>query len=152
MRRFCKNKKGFTLIEVIVVIAIVAILGMIVTASTIAVLRNAESKAAEKTLRNYWNLTSKAVDQANLGLTIGGVTKDLVKTRLGITNANTLTVSTSACKDLKEGYTYVQYSINNKSINHKYTLTRITINYKGNIYYIYMSNGTLQFKGPNSSV
>ena len=123
MRRFCKNKKGFTLLEVIVVIAIIAILGMIVAASTIAVLRNAEKKAATNTLSNYWNLTSKAVDQANLGLTIGGVSKDLVASRISISDPKKLTVSTTACKSLSEGYVYVQYSYNNKSVNHKYTLT-----------------------------
>lgn len=149
MKLFRKNKKGFTLLEVIVVIAIVAILGMIVTASVIAALRNAEKKAATTTLSNYWNLTSKAVNQANLGLTMNGITTDLIKTRLGITGNNTLEVKTTACKSLAEGHTYVQYSVNNKSVNHKYSLVRITINYKGKIYY---TTDGKEVVGPKSSV
>ena len=46
MRFFRRNKKAFTLIELLIVIAIIGVLSAIVTISTMAILRSMEKKSA----------------------------------------------------------------------------------------------------------
>ncbi|MBO4473191.1 MAG: prepilin-type N-terminal cleavage/methylation domain-containing protein, partial [Clostridia bacterium] len=79
------NSKAFTLIELVVVIAIIAILSMIVTASTIAVLRNTQRKSMETTLSNYWRLTETYFDQINKGMSASGAPqREALGTRLNM--------------------------------------------------------------------
>ena len=129
-----KNSKAFTLIELVVVIAIIAILGMIVTASTIAVLRNSERKSLETTLTNYWRLTETYFDQVNKGLTTAGSPqRDAIATRLNIKNTSIL-LKTSACQSCSNNYLYIQYADNPKSTIARYSIKKMTYRYKGTYY------------------
>lgn len=132
MKFFRKNKKGFTLIEVIVVIAIIAILASIVTVSTIAVLRNSQKKAVTSKLTNYWGICAQAVHQINHGFSSTTIDA-LLTTRLG--SGVTFSSGTKKCSSLKEGAIYIQYTLNTKSISNKYTLTCIWARYKDKYYY-----------------
>lgn len=132
MNFFRRNKKGFTLIEVVVVIAIIAILASIVTVSTIAVLRNSQKNAVSSKLNSYWGTTAQVIHQINHGFSSSGLDA-LLSTRLG--NGVVFSTGTKKCSSLKEGAIYIQYTLNTKSISNKYTLTCIWARYKDKYYY-----------------
>ena len=136
MRSFRRNKKGFTLIEVLVVITIIAILGSIVAVSTVAILRNAEKKTVTARLNNYWSISAKAFHQVNHGFSTGSGTtalKDLLKTRLG--SGITIVLGTDKCTSLSKNTVYLQYEYNQQSLNNKYKLVCIWTRYEDNYYY-----------------
>lgn len=130
MNIFRRNKKGFTLIEVVVVIAIIGILASIVTVSTIAVLRNSRKNAASAKLTGYWSTCAQAVHQMNHGFS-STTLESLLQTRLSNV---TVKAGTKKCSSLKDGEIYVQYSINTKSITNKYSLTCMWTRYKDDYY------------------
>lgn len=136
MRIFRRNRKGFTLIEVLVVIAIIGILGGIVAVSTVAVLKNSEKKSATTTLINYWNLTAQAFNQINLGFTMTDrPTSAFIATRLG-KDSNMVTCVTSECTTLTtDGKVHIQYTDNKSSRNSRYQIKRIAMKYNGKLYY-----------------
>ena len=132
-----KNKKGFTLIEVVVVIAIIGILASIVTVSTIAVLRNSERKANETALKNFWRLTAQYIDQVNKRMTTTTTpNKDAIATRLNMDGKKIL-LSTVNCRSLSSGYIYIQYNDNEKSTIARYSLYAMVYNYNGTYYRTY---------------
>ena len=128
------NRKAFTLIELVVVIAIIAILSMIVTASIIAVLRNSERKSMETALNNYWRLTETYFDQINKGMTTSNIPqREALATRLNMRYTYIL-LKTSACQSCSNGYLYIQYADNPKSTIARYSITKMTYRYKGTYY------------------
>ena len=134
MSGFRRNKKGFTLIEVLVVIAIIGILGAIATVSTVAALRNSERKAAETALTNYWRLTSQYLDQVNKRMTTSyAPEKNALAARIG-RPATEIELNTAPCKSLSDNMLYIQYAENEKSINNRYTVVAIVYNYEGKYY------------------
>ncbi len=115
------------------VVAIIAILGAIVTVSTIAILRSSEKKSVTSKLSNYWSITNTAFNQINKGFTTSGSpTKDFLKTRLG---TDKIKLGTDECPTLSNDYIYIQYTENKKSVNQKYTVTAIYIRYNSKYYY-----------------
>jgi prepilin-type N-terminal cleavage/methylation domain-containing protein len=150
MKRFCKtsrNPKGFTLVEVLVVIAVVAILSTVVTISISAVIKSSQKKAAASSLESYWRITSIYMNQCNLGY--GSFSKNQLKTRFP---ANVLkTLSTEPCVKgslTKDGTIYIQYKENPKSTVAKYSIVRITLRSGGKLYST--TNGT-KLIGPSAA-
>ena len=132
MKVFRRNKKGFTLIEVLVVVAIIAILGAIVTASTVAILRSSRKKAVTSNLTSYWSITVTAFNQINKGYTTSASpSAAFLKTRLNFEPK----LGTGDCPKLSENEIYIKYEYNSKSVNQKYTVTAIYIRYKNQYYY-----------------
>ena len=133
MNGFRRNKKGFTLVELLVVIAIIGILGAIATVSVIKINEKTEKKAAETALTNYWRLTSQYLDQVNNRMTTSyAAEKNALATRIGLP-ATSIELNTAPCKSLS-GTLYVQYAENEKSINNRYTLVAIHYKYEGKYY------------------
>ena len=133
MGSFRRNKKGFTLIEIIVVIAIIAILGGIVATSIFAIYRNSEKKAASSKLSESWNITSTAFHQINRGFTtVSSPNVNFLSTRLGTTK---IKLGTKACESLSKDYIYIQYEYNPKSVSNKYKIICIWTNKDDNYYY-----------------
>lgn len=129
-----KQKKAFTLIELVVVIMIIGILGAIVTASTIAILRNSERKSLETTLTNYWRLTETYFDQVNKKMTtFDAPQRDAIATRLNMKNT-LIQLKTTPCKSLSNNYLYIQYSDNPKSTIARYSIVKMTYRYNGTFY------------------
>ena len=132
MRGFRRNKKGFTLVELLIVMAIIAILGTIVTASVIAIQRNSERKSAQTALTNYWRLSSQYLDQVNRKLTSNGTPQQAA---LGVRlNDTTIVLSTNNCTSLKNEQFYIQYEENPKSVSKRFTIKRIIYNHEGTYY------------------
>ena len=134
MKRRRGNRKAFTLIEVVVVIAIIGILAAIVTASTIAVLRNSERKTIETTLTNYWRLTETYFNQVNKGMTAAGTPqRDAIATRINMRSTYVL-LKTNPCQSCSNNYLYIQYSDNSKSSIARFSIVKMTYRYKGTYY------------------
>ena len=133
---FRKNRKGFTLVEIVVVIAIIGILSMIVTVSVIAVQRNSEKKSAKSALSSYWTLTEQTLNQVNLGFsTYRTPSAVLIASRIGLQTSQ-LTVSTGECTGLSgQKIVHIQYSDDPTSAKNRYKIVRIVIKYSGKYYY-----------------
>ena len=137
---FRKNRKGFTLIELVVVIAIIGILGMIVTVSVIAVKKSVEKKSATSALTNYWNLTETTFNQINIGnTTFRYPNATLIASRIGVETSQ-LTVTTAECTGLtgtgnKRVYIHIQYAEDPTSAKHRFSIVRIVMKYDGKYYY-----------------
>jgi len=128
------NSKAFTLIELVVVIAIIAILSMIVTASTIAVLRNTQRKSMETTLSNYWRLTEMYFNQINKGMsTSGAPQREALGTRLNM-RYSYIILKTTPCQSCSNNYLHIQYADNPKSSISRYSIVKMTYRYKGTYY------------------
>ena len=128
-----RNKKGFTLIEIIVVIAIIAILGGIVAGSIYAVYRKSEKKAATSKLTESWSITTTAFHQINRGFTtFSSPNVNFLSTRLGTTK---IILGTNECESLAKDYIYIRYEYNPKSVSNKYKVVCIWTNKDGNYYY-----------------
>ena len=149
MKLFRRNKKGFTLIELVVVIAIVGILATIVTLSVMAVVRNAKEKAAATALTAYWNNTVKSFHQVNRGLsTYNEPSEEFLAIRLGLDKGN-LIVSESKCTSLPgTTFIYIQYTDNPKSVYNRYTVKCIWMLRDDQYYYTTDGNTIV---GPKSS-
>lgn len=135
MRHCGRNKKGFTLIEIVVVIAIIGILGAIATMSGMAIIKNNEKKAAATSVKNYWKLSTQTFNQLNLGYKNAKKATDLKTFLAAQLGTNELVVSTAECSALKEGGIYVQYLQDSKNTNNRYQLIALSYNYKGRIFY-----------------
>ena len=147
MRLFRRNKKGFTLIEVIVIIGILAILSSIVAVSMIAILRKSEKNTVTSTLNGYWKITVTSFNQINKGFTtVTSPTKDFLKTRL---NTTKLSIGTSDPTSISEGYIYIKYEKNPKSVYNKYKVVCIYMRYKDNYYY---TTDGISVTGPKESI
>ena len=140
MAWFRRNKKAFTLIEIVVVIGIIAILAAIVTVSTIAILKNTQKKAAASKLRSHWSITVTYFNQVNKGFTTYSTPQtEALATRLG-TKSKYLSMGTDECSGLSDddkgnySYMYIQYKINETSLSNKYQVVAIHIRYKGEYY------------------
>ena len=156
MTVFKRNKKGFTLIELVAVIAIIAILGGIVAASTVAIVKNSTKKSIASKLKSYWSITNTAFDQINKGFsTYDNPDVYFLSTRL---KTNNLFIGTKECTSLPDPYSpenknkddpiYIQYSDNPKSLRKRYTIVQIWIRH-GNDYYYTKDGKTVV--GPNST-
>ncbi len=144
-----RNKKGFTLIEVVVVTLIIAILGSIVGVSIAAVIKNTEKKSATTALTNYWNLTSQAFNQINLGLSNTTTpTNTFLATRLGKQNGTVICTKNACTKLSTKGNIHVQYDENASSKFARYTIKRIVLNYNGKLYY---TDDGKSIKGPREN-
>ena len=131
-----RNKKGFTLIELIVVIAIIGILGAIVTISVTAVVRDAEIDAAGKKLTTLWSRSNLATDMINKGLaTVAAPDETFYKTYI----SEKFTLSKDPCaeaSDISDSVpVYIQYAENKSSSIKPFSIKKIWINYKGRVYY-----------------
>lgn len=73
------NKKGFTLIEVIMVIAIIAILSIILTPNVMSLIRKNNEKSCEKMISNIESATKMYVNQNKyeLGFDCSGKAKEI---------------------------------------------------------------------------
>ena len=80
-------RRGFTLVEMIVVLVIVAILGAIAIAGYQKVVEKAEVKAAESTLQTL-DREYRALDAFNLGTAAQGVDADDLSVITGVTVAD----------------------------------------------------------------
>ena len=133
---FRKNRKGFTLIEIVVVIGIIGILATLVTVSIFAVQRNSEKNAAQKSLSGYWSLTEQAFNQVNLGYsTYKSPTAMLIASRIGL-QTNQITISKEECSKLSgTKILYIQYTEDPSSARNRYKIARIIIKYNNRYYY-----------------
>ena len=149
MKVFRRNKKGFTLIEVLVVIAIFGILSAIVTVSTMAILRSSKKKTVSTKLENYWSTTTTAFNQINKGFsTFDKPNAEFLGMRLGLDKKNVY-LGTDPCASLpNDNSIYIQYEYNAKSLYSKYKLKCIWIRYEGSYYYT--SDGSSSI-GPKST-
>ena len=136
MSSYRRNKKGFTLVEVVVVIAIIAILGSIIAVSVMAILKNSEKKAVSTKLTSYWKITSTAFSQINKGFaTATSPSATFLESRLPLKNSQ-IKLGTEKCTSIsKDESIYIQYTKNTKSVNNKYTLVCIWLRYNGKYYY-----------------
>ena len=136
MKRFCKtskNPKGFTLIEVLVVVALIAVLSSVVAVSLSAVVRSSQKKAAQASLESYWRITSIYVNQCNLGY--GSFSKTQLKTRFPANVLKELSKDPCVKGSLpKDGTIYIQYKENPKSTVAKYSIIKITLRSGGKFY------------------
>jgi len=98
MRRKINNKKGFTLIELIVVLAIIAILAAIIVPTTFGAIDNAKTAADNANLDalNSAVRMQKILDQANNPVVWSSVS-------LALSNAS-LTVPDATLADADKGY------------------------------------------------
>jgi len=118
-------------VELIVVIGIIAILATMVTVSAGSAARGAEKKAATSVVLSNWETTNNYFYQLNSGF---GGTPSLtqIKVRLG---DRVQGIGTTPPTSLSKGKIYIQYVINSGNIRSKYTIVKITYNYKGKYYY-----------------
>lgn len=65
-----RHQRGFTLVELVVVIAIMAILASSVTAAVIGIARSTTENNNKSTVRNYFGMTRAAMNQINSGVSI----------------------------------------------------------------------------------
>ena len=143
MKRFCKtsrNPKGFTLVELIVVIAIIGILASVVSVSIIAITRNARTKAAKTSLENYWRITALYFSQINMCYGGSEPNEKHLKTRLPNNILQSGGLSDKPCSSLSDGKIYIQYEKDPKSAKNKYTIQKITL--RQNNKYYYTTTGT----------
>ena len=149
MSAFRRNKKGFTLIEVIVAIAIIAILASIVTVTIMAILRSQEKTSATKALKSTWNNSNKALKQLNTGLsTYRAPSEAFLKIHLG---TDKIAVGIKECVSLKNGYFYIQYADNPSSVRNRYTLVCIWYRYEDHYYYTTDGKKVIGPKNVNSN-
>jgi len=64
------HRRGFTLVELVVVIAIMAILASVVTSSVIAISKTIADNTNKSAVRNYNTMAKAALDQINSGASI----------------------------------------------------------------------------------
>ena len=135
MSFFRRNKKAFTLIEILVVIAIIGILSAIVTVSTIAIVKNSRKKAVSARLCSYWSITATAFNQINKGFTTySSPNADFLATRLGL-EKKSIKLGSEECTSLSNDQIYIQYKYNSKSVSNKYSLVCIWTRYNNDYYY-----------------
>ena len=86
-----KNKKAFTLVELIVVLVILALIALIVTPIVLGVLRNAEKRARERSIDGY----GKAIETAffDYELSNGTATTDISKLSIKYTGDEVIFIS-----------------------------------------------------------
>ena len=140
MKFFRRGKRGFTLVELIVVIAIIGMLSSVVAVATASALRSSEMTAAQTKLTNYWKLTSQALDQINLGYTsLSTPTSAYIAMRVNMKQSD-IEVTTFPCRSLvDDGATgikiHFQYQEDPRNKIRRFQMKRITIRYNGNYYY-----------------
>ncbi|MBQ9369577.1 MAG: type II secretion system protein [Clostridia bacterium] len=124
-------KKGFTLVEILVVITIIGILAAMVTVAAGSAARSSEKKAATSAILSDWETTNNYFYQLNAGFG-GAPSTTQIKTRLGNKVEG---LGTTPPTKVSNGKIYIQYAINSGNLKSKYTIVRITYNYKGHYYY-----------------
>ena len=136
MKRFCKtsrNPKGFTLLELVVVIAIIGVLSTVMVLSISAVLKNSRNKAAKSSLENYWKITTIYFNQCNLGY--GTFSEKQLKTRYPSGVLKSLSTAACGTSGLTSNNTiWVQYKTNDKSTTSKYVIVKITLRLNNQLY------------------
>ena len=153
-----KNKIGFTLVEVLVVVAIMAVLGSIATVSYSAITKSAQQRAASSAIVNYWGIANDYFFVINAGF--GGTpSRDQMCARTGIDNQHIFLsqdhpTDTNFPKDNPHAQSrpgvYVQYTEDKENIFQRYTVKKIVYrDSKGNYYY--SLNGT-EISGPVPSL
>ena len=141
-----RNKKAFTLVELIVVIAILGVLASIVTVSASSAKKSSEKRAATSAIVGYWNTTNNYFYQLNATRT-GPPKVAQLKTRLG--NDVVQGIGEDPPTSLSKGKIYIQYAVNNGNVGSKYTIVKITYNYSGR-YYSSVDGSTVT--GPRDSL
>ena len=122
----CFNKKGFTLVEIVVVIAILAILGTVVGISANFFVNNAREKNNRTAVQTSFNAVQSLLVEINSGFsTIGSVSKEAFSNVLDDTVQVCEVFSagekyTPPTADKPEGYYIVcRYGIKNDSGTNK---------------------------------
>ena len=139
----CKNRKGFTLIEIIVAIAIIAVLSTIGVVSISSALNTSGKKAASTFLSSTWSTTATYFLQASSGFTSDTTISRATLNKTfndGRVYALSETALNTTSNSLTNGKVYIQYQVNTSSIQ-KYTIVKITYKYK-NKYYSTINGGT----------
>lgn len=91
-RRIYRNRKAFTLVELLLAIAIMAILASIAVGSGLAIAKSTRNNRNKTSTQNVYTSTNSAMSQINAGTTIYGTNPteadiaDMVSKAAGITN------------------------------------------------------------------
>jgi len=109
MRNLLKSKKGFTLVEIVIVIAIIGILAMTLIPAVADTLKSRRLQAATEKARSVANLMVSGIESGQIP------TNESQKTKLGITDGNLITSFTTEA-DIT-GVSGIEKMYNNPSEN-----------------------------------
>ena len=127
-----KLKKGFTLVELIVVVAILGIFASIAAISMSSIKTSTQKKAAEATIASYWKSTENYFYTLNSGF--GGAPSLTMLQTLAGNKVSTLKPRAPSNSSVAKGKIYIQYAVNSGNLNSKYSVVQIVYNYNGKYY------------------
>lgn len=140
-----KNTRGFTLIELIVVMAIISILTTIVTMSISSALKTTTNKSASTYLKTSWTVTATYLTEMSSGFTSQNVNASSLNLRFNDNRVSYLTTEAfpfSTLIPLLTGKVHIQYKINTGA-GSKYIIARIVYRYKNTYYYTTNGGNTM---------